>query len=95
MCCACRGYGGVSEARCRQRVKAIECAYLLALQCDGQYITGVNDDVVPMKLFLRDFDFDKCVALRLSDKSPEDKLFGFELKKDGGEESSNEEGSDE
>lgn len=63
----------------RQRAAALEIAHRLALEIGGQYITGMNDDVVPSQFFSHGFDFEKSVCLKLFDGAPERKLLGFDF----------------
>ena len=63
----------------RQRAAALEIAHRLALEIGGQYITGMNDDVVPSQFFSHGFDFEKCICLKLFDGAPERKLIGFDF----------------
>lgn len=63
----------------RQKVTALEIAHRLSLEAGGQYITGMNEDVVPRELFSEGFDFDECVCLKLYDGPPENKLLGIDF----------------
>ncbi|MCR5753165.1 MAG: DUF2326 domain-containing protein [Kiritimatiellae bacterium] len=63
----------------RQRAKALELAHKFAIERDGQYITGFNDDILPTGDFSAGFDAEKCVALKLYDGSAENKLLGIEF----------------
>lgn len=63
----------------RQVATALELAHKYALEHDGQYITGFNDDKLPTTQFSPEFNIEDCIALRLYDGAPENKLLGIEF----------------
>lgn len=71
-------YDGVDE---RQRALALERASAVTEQTETQYICTLNSDMVPRSEFSEGFDFDKCVRLTLTDKSPSDSLLGFHFER--------------
>lgn len=73
-------FDGVDE---RQRALALERASEITDETGTQYICALNSDMVPRGEFSEGFDFDKCVRLTLTDKSPADGLFGFHFERPG------------
>ena len=63
----------------RQVATALELAHKYALERDGQYITGFNDDKLPTTQFSPGFNIEDCIALRLYDGATENKLLGIEF----------------
>ena len=63
----------------RQVATALELAHKYALERDGQYITGFNDDKLPTTQFSQGFNIEDCIALRLYDGAVENKLLGIEF----------------
>ena len=61
----------------RQKAKALQLAWLESEKDTYQYICMLNSDDVPYNEFEKNFDFDRYVALELTDASPEGSLLGF------------------
>lgn len=61
----------------RQVAHAIEHAYKISEQNNFQYICALNSDMIPHKDFSSDFNIENHTCLKLSDKHPENSLFGF------------------
>ena len=61
----------------RQRARALERAHEVTSEIGAQYICALNSDLIPEKDFSRGFDYEQFVRLRLSDESPEGRLFGI------------------
>ena len=61
----------------RQRARAIERAHEVTSEIGAQYICALNSDMIPEKDFSQGFDYEQFVRLRLSDESPEGRLFGI------------------
>lgn len=71
-------YDGVDE---RQRALALERASEITKQTGTQYICTLNSDMVPRAEFSKEFEFDKCVRLTLTDRNPSDSLLGFHFER--------------
>ena len=61
----------------RQVAHALEYANTKGNESGFQYICFFNSDNLPEEDFSEDFELDKYVRLRLSDRRPEDSLMGF------------------
>lgn len=61
----------------RQRARALERAHEVTSEIGAQYICALNSDMIPEKDFSEGFDYEQFVRLRLSDESPEGRLFGI------------------
>jgi len=61
----------------RQRAHALELASAMAEKYGFQYICTLNTDMVPLKDFSADFDFESLIRVRLTDTDPSGSLLGF------------------
>ncbi|PPD10326.1 MAG: hypothetical protein CTY36_00070 [Methylocystis sp.] len=61
----------------RQRAHALELAAEMSKKFGFQYVCALNTDMMPIKDFSSDFDFESLVRLRLTDTDPSGSLLGF------------------
>jgi uncharacterized protein YydD (DUF2326 family) len=65
----------------RQRARALERAHRVSTEGDAQYICTMNSDMIPRSDFSQDFNFDQCVRLTLTDKTPAGSLLGIRFER--------------
>ncbi len=65
----------------RQRALALQRAAEIAQEYGIQYICALNSDMVPSEDFHEDFDFNRYVKLRLTDREPSGSLLGIQFER--------------